>query len=242
MTSLTRWTWVWVNSGSWWWTRRPGMLRFMGSQRVRHNWVTELTDWSFTAVWSSCKISSLSWCCCCCCCCQVASVVSDSVGPNRWQPTRLPQPWDSPGKNTGVGCHFLLQCIKVKSESEVTQSCLTLCDPMDCSLPGSSVHGIFQARVLECGAMAFSTLNCWSGNSLIPIFSWTLTICFFFSDLVPSSKTPNIALQCFVWKKINRWITTTSTPAWSCVSSLPKCFLENQNTQKKKLKAGNNHV
>ena len=67
-----------------------------------------------------------------------------------------PQPWDSPGKNTGVGCHFLLQRIKVKSESEVAQSCLTLCNPMDCSLPGSSVHGIFLARVLEWGAIAFS--------------------------------------------------------------------------------------
>ena len=66
------------------------------------------------------------------------------------------RPWDSPGKNTGVGCHFLLQCIKVKSESEVTQSCLTLSNPMDCSLPGSSVHGISQARVLEWGAIAFS--------------------------------------------------------------------------------------
>ena len=65
------------------------------------------------------------------------------------QPTRLPQPWDSPGKNTGVGCHFLLQCMKVKSESEVSQSCLTLSDPMDCSLPGSSVHAIFQTRVIE---------------------------------------------------------------------------------------------
>ena len=70
--------------------------------------------------------------------------------------TLRPHPWDSPGKNTGVGCRFLLQCIKVKSESEVTQSCLTLCDPLDCSLPGSSVHGIFQARVLEWGAIAFS--------------------------------------------------------------------------------------
>ena len=68
------------------------------------------------------------------------------------EPTRLPCPWDSPGKNTGVGCHCLLQCIKVKSESEVAQSCPTLSDPMDCSLPGSSVHGIFQARVLEWGA------------------------------------------------------------------------------------------
>ena len=76
--------------------------------------------------------------------------------PHRRQPTRLPRPWDSPGKNTGVGCHFLLQCMKVKSESEVVQSCPTLSDPMDCHLPGSSVHGIFQARVLEWVAIAFS--------------------------------------------------------------------------------------
>ena len=82
--------------------------------------------------------------------------MSDSVGPCRRQPTRLPHPWDSPGKNTGVGCHFLLQCMKVKSESEVAQSCLTPIDPMDCSLPGSSIHGIVQARVLEWGASAFS--------------------------------------------------------------------------------------
>ena len=75
---------------------------------------------------------------------------------NRWQPTRLLCPWDSPGKNIGVGCHFLLQCRKVKSESEVTQSCPTLSDPVDWSLPGSSVHGIFQARVLEWDAFAFS--------------------------------------------------------------------------------------
>ena len=93
---------------------------------------------------------------CCCCCCKVASVMSDSVQPHRWQPTRLPRPWDSPGKNTGVGCHFLLQCMKMKSESEVTQSCPTLSNPMDCSPPGSSIHGIFQARVLKWGAIAFS--------------------------------------------------------------------------------------
>ena len=67
-----------------------------------------------------------------------------------------PRPWDSPGKNTGVGCHFLLQCMKVKTESEVAQSRPTLSDPMDCSPPGSSVHGIFQPRVLEWGAIAFS--------------------------------------------------------------------------------------
>ena len=75
--------------------------------------------------------------------------MSDSVQHHRRQPTRLPRPWDSSGKNTGVGCHFLLQCVKVKSESEVAQSCLTLSDPMECSPPGSSVHGSFQARVLE---------------------------------------------------------------------------------------------
>ena len=90
------------------------------------------------------------------CCCEVASVVSDSVRPHRRQPTRLPRPWDSPGKNTGVGCHFLLQCMRVKSESEVSQSCPTLRDPTDCRPPGSSVHRIFQARVLEWGAIAFT--------------------------------------------------------------------------------------
>ena len=84
--------------------------------------------------------------------------MSDSVRLHRRQPTRLPRPWDSPGKNTGVGCHFLLQCMKVKSESELAQCCLTLSDPMDCSPPGSSVHGIFQARVLEWGAIAFSNM------------------------------------------------------------------------------------
>ena len=81
--------------------------------------------------------------------------MSDSVRPHRRQPTRLPHPWDSLGKNTGVGCHFLLQCMKVKSESEVAQSCLTLSDPMNCSPLGSSIHGIFQARVLEWGVIAF---------------------------------------------------------------------------------------
>ena len=82
--------------------------------------------------------------------------MSDSVRPHRQQPTSLRHPWDSPGKNTGVGCHFLHQCMKVKSESEVAQSCLTFRDPMDWSLPGSSAHGIFQARVLEWDAITFS--------------------------------------------------------------------------------------
>ena len=90
--------------------------------------------------------------------------MSDSVRPHRRQPTRLSRPWDSPGKNTGVGCHFLLQRMKVKSESEVAQSCPTLSDPMNCNLPGSSVHGIFQARVLEWGAIAFSISDLTTDN------------------------------------------------------------------------------
>ena len=85
--------------------------------------------------------------------------MSDSVQPHRWQPTRLPNPWDSLGKNTRVGCHFLLQCMKGKSESEVAQLCLTLSDPMDCSPLGSSIHGIFQAKVLEWGAIFFSYID-----------------------------------------------------------------------------------
>ena len=95
--------------------------------------------------------------------------MSDSVRPHRRQPTRLPRPWDSPGKNTGVGCHCLLQCMKMKSESEVAQSCPTLCNPMDCSLPGSFVHGIFQARVLEWVAIVFSKSEHWDRNKKIPI-------------------------------------------------------------------------
>ena len=82
--------------------------------------------------------------------------MSDSVRPHRWQPTRLPHPQDSPGKNTGVGCHFLLQCMKVKSESEDAQSRPTLSNPMDRNLPGSSIHGILLARELEWVVIAFS--------------------------------------------------------------------------------------
>ena len=116
--------------------------------------------------------------------------------PQRRQPTRLPRPWASPGKNTGVGCHFLLQCMKVKSESEVSQSCLTLSDPMDCSLPGCSVHGILQARVLEWGAIAFSqeaqscplisqflSILCWRHQSLtgsLPLEIFLIIFCCLF--------------------------------------------------------------
>ena len=102
--------------------------------------------------------------------------MSDSVRPHRRQPTRVPRPWDSPGKNTGVGCCFLLQCMKVKSQSEVVQSCLTLSDPMDCSLPGSSIHGIFQARVLGWGATAFSVIET-KPSSFITIYLWLLLHC-----------------------------------------------------------------
>ena len=104
---------------------------------VYQNYSPRATDWRNT------------WTVLCCCCCWVASIVSDSVRPHRRQPTRLPRPWDSPGKNTGVGCHFLFQFMKAKSESEAAQSCLTHSNPRDCSLLGSSVHGTFQARVME---------------------------------------------------------------------------------------------
>ena len=105
--------------------------------------------------------------CCCCCCCFLSLQSCPTLWPHRRQPTRLRHPWDSPGKNTGVGCHFLLQCMKVKRESEVAQSSPTLRDPMDGSPPGSSVHGIFQARVLEWGAIAFSIVSV-----DIRIYSW----------------------------------------------------------------------
>ena len=97
--------------------------------------------------------------------------MSDSVQTHRQQPTRLPHPWDSPGKNTGVGCHFLLQCMKVKSERQVAQLCLTLSDPMDCSPPSCSIHGIFQARVKKgCYFISWHQNALWEKN----IFGLTL--------------------------------------------------------------------
>ena len=116
-----------------------------------------------------------------------------TLRPHRRQPTRLPHPWDSPGKNTGVGCHFLLQCMKVKRESEVAQSCRTLSDPMDCSLPGSSVLGIFQARVLEWGAIAFSNVrHYYSLKFLSYMFPYCRTI--FFSRFVLTQSQPTLRL------------------------------------------------
>jgi len=103
--------------------------------------------------------------------------MSNSVRPHKRQPTRLPHPWDSLGKKTGVGCHFLLQCMKVKRESEVAQSYLTLRDPMDCSLPGSSIHGIFQARVLEWSAIPLVSLIFLKGSLVFPILFFPLFLC-----------------------------------------------------------------
>ena len=126
--------------------------------------------------------------------------------PHIQQPTRLPRPWDSPGKNTGVGCHFLLQCMTVNSESEVAQSCLTLSDPMDCSLPGSSIHGIFQARLLEWGAIDCLEITCWLHAFLIfpsrLIYHGKHRMCltFFFSEYPPNS------FQCVTCIcRINKW-------------------------------------
>ena len=100
--------------------------------------------------------------------------------PHRRQPTRLPRPRDSPAKNIGVGCHFLLQSMRVKSESEVMQSCPTLCDPTDCSPPGSSVHGIFQARVLEWGAIAFS--EDWANVPQLLLITFCLSVAQFYLE------------------------------------------------------------
>ena len=113
--------------------------------------------------------------------------MSDSVRPHRRQPARLSCPWNSLGKNTGVGCHFLLQCMKVKSESEVARS--TPSDPRDCSLPGSSVHGIFQGRVLEWGATVFSISKACVGLILYDSLA-------FFACLV-SRVTDCLFLHCF---------------------------------------------
>ena len=122
--------------------------------------------------------------------------MSDSVRPHILQPTRLRCPWDSPGKNTGVGCHFLLQCMKVKSESEVAQSCWTLRNPMDCSLPGSSVHGIFQAIVLAAATVAKLLQSC-------------PTLCDPIDSSPPGSPVPGI-LQA----RILEWVAISFSNAW----------------------------
>ena len=130
--------------------------------------------------------------------------MSYSVQPHRRQPTRLPHPWDSPGKNTGMGCNFLLQCVKVKSQSEVAQSCPTLSDPMDCSPPSSSVHGIFQARVLEWGVIAFSEIisnpnhlhNCWTWITFTVLFVQFLLLILVISWFLAKIQPQKLQCQC----------------------------------------------
>ena len=157
---------------------------------------------------------------------------------HRRHPTRFLCPWDTPGENTGVGCHFLLQCMKVKSESEVAQSCPTLCDPIDRSPPGSSIHGIFQARVLEWGAIAFSSIipyrrNILANPILTSLFSLPLP------NFIPSLHSPNGQhllpnlllrnLAAYVTKQIQAirkdLLHTSSTPTLStlCLRLLP-CY------------------
>ena len=130
-------------------TGEPGRLPSMGSHRVRHDW-SDLAGIPLPPPNLNDE--------------PAAAKSLQSCPTARPQPTRLPRPWDSPGKNTGVGCHFLIQCMKVKSESEVSQSCPTLSDPMDYSPPVSSIHGIFQARVLKWGTMSLETVKT-EGNS-----------------------------------------------------------------------------
>ena len=131
--------------------------------------------------------------------------MSDSLQPHRRQPIRLPRPWDSPGKNTGVGCHFLLQCMKVKSESEVAQSCQTLRDPMACSLPGSSIHGIFQARVLEWGAVIAIYIYIWQNESGISIHL-SPPFWIFLPFRTPECKFPvlySVPISCLLYQSFN---------------------------------------
>ena len=133
-------------------------------------------------------------------------------------PPGSPRPWDSPGKNTGVGCHFLLQCMKVKSEIESAQSCLTLSDPMDCSPPGSSIHGTFQARVLEWGAIAYSL-------SQIILFSFPI---FFFLFFLFFSYYSFLLLFCFVPRHMEL--------PWPGIKPLWKCRVLNTGSPGKSLR------
>ena len=163
--------------------------------------------------------------------------MSNSVRPHRRQPTRLPRPWDSPGKNTGVGCHVLLPCMKVKSESEVTQSCPTLRNPMNCSLPGPSVHGISQARVLEWGAIAFSHTSflhiCpsyWDSSHLrnfeFAHFSYTSQLNQCFALLPPSNLIIyNLLIVSFYKEKDIGLLHSNTTDSLNIISFLCLIFL-----------------
>ena len=131
--------------------------------------------------------------------------MSDSVRPHRRQPTRLCRPWDSPGKNTGVGCHCLLQCMKVKRESEVAQSFPTLSNPTVCSLPSSSVHGIFQASVLEWDAIAFYAICGW--GTLKKTFLWQVWLTLYYHLCIDSAGEGGCAV--YVSKKTSLCLVGT---------------------------------
>ena len=171
--------------------------------------------------------------------------MSDSVRPQRWQPTRLPCPWDSPGKNTGVGCHFLLQCMKVKTE--VAQLCPTPSDPMDCSLPGPSIHGTFQAKVLEWGAIAFSWMSL---NPCLKAFSlFCLPFLYLLVLLLLSPFLPTLLLCCFMrLPVISRKLCVPGDPIYPISSRreldfewiLMKKFLDQMWTDRKK--RDNRHI
>ena len=147
--------------------------------------------------------------------------MSDSVRPHRWQPTGLPCPSDSPGKNTGVGCHFLLQWMKVKSESEVAQSCPTLPDPMHCSLLGSSIYGISQARVLEWVAIAFSeSPSVQFSHSVVSDCLWPLEL----QHARPPCPSPTPRVHpnsCPSSRWCHPAISSSVVPFSSCPQSLP---------------------
>ena len=128
-------------------TGEPGRLPPMGLHRVGHDWsnIAAAADNKKSLLLLLLLLSRFS---------HVRPCATPETAAHQ-----APHPWDSPGKNTGVGCHFVLQCMKMKSESEVTQSCLPPSDPMDCSPPGSSIHGIFQARVFNSD---FILTHCWA--------------------------------------------------------------------------------
>ena len=151
--------------------------------------------------------------------------MSGSLRPYRWQPTRLPHPWDSPGKNTGVGCHFLLQCMKVKSESEVAQLCPTLCDPIDGSPPGSPVPGNLQARTLEWVAVSFSNAGKWK----VKIESEVAQSCPTFRNPMDCSP-PGSSIHGIFQARVLEWGATAFSKSTSrCISwrpAVPASFTE----------------
>ena len=148
--------------------------------------------------------------------------MSNSVRPHRQQPTRLPSPWDSPGKNTGVGCHFLLQHMKVKSESKVAQLCPTLQDPMDCSLPGSLVHGIFHARVLEWVAISFSFFS-HKGHLIIKLFILP-KVYFYFEFEKHCCWSPAPAARDSTWRGEWCWWETEAASQFSWTACLFQAY------------------